>query len=461
MAGLIKVGFGVCLLALSVSPWVRGSDLRAGVAKVDITPAPGKYMLGSGTTLATGAHDPLYARILVLEVDQTRLALVTVDLCRVFQAPLMERLRQQAKESSGISFVLMVASHTHSAPIIPVNENHPLTGMVAWQKDAVAKIVKAIDQAHRKAAAAWLGTGYGSAYIGHNRRQLNPDGTVTMLFRNPTKIPTAPFDPTVAVLRIDTEDRNPLAILVNYACPPVVVMENLKKYSADFPGVMCKIMEHAFGDQTMAFFLNGGAGDIDTYYTGVPLEEDPVARMEWSGETLGKEAVRVAGKIRTEASAEASLDFSEDWLTFGFRWDVEKYMRAFRKNIEPELLDYYLPEIKPEKQVPVTTVLINKKIAFMGMPGEPFIEFRMNWRERSPVSDSFFLGYANGFFSYFPTIRAATEGGHGAKNVWARIEPGAGERMVDHSIIRIYEMLGRLSDDPAEVLRSLRLEEEP
>ena len=450
MVGLIKIGFGLCLLGLTVSPWVRGSDLRAGVAKVDITPAAGKYMLGSGTTLATGAHDPLYARILVLEVDQTRLALVTVDLCRVFQAPLMERLRQQVKESSGISFVLMVATLTHSAPIIPINENHPLTGMVAWQKEAVAKIVKATDEAHRQAAEARLGTGYGVAYIGHNRRQLNPDGTVTMLFKNPTKIATAPFDPTVAVLRIDTENRKPLAILVNYACHPVVVMANLKKYSADFPGVMCKTVEQAFGDQTMAFFLNGGAGDIDTYYTGVPLEEDPVARMEWSGETLGKEAVRVAKKIQTKASPEPSLDFSEDWLTFGFRWDVEKYMKAFEQNMEPELRDYYLPEIKPEKQVPVTTVLINKQIAFMGMPGEPFIEFQMNWRERSPVSDSFFLGYTNGFFSYFPTIRAATEGGHGAKNIWARVEPGAGERIVDHCIIRIYEMLGRLTDDPAE-----------
>ena len=287
MASLTKLGICICLLGLTVIPWVRGSNLKAGVAKVDITPAPGKYMLGSGTTLATGANDPLYARVLVLEVDQTRLALITVDLCRVFQAPLMERLRQQVKEPSGISFVLMVATHTHSAPIIPINENHPLTGMVAWQEDAVTKIARAVEKAHRQAAEAWVGTGYGVAYIGHNRRKLNPDGTVTMMFRNPTKIPTAPFDPTVAVLRIDTENRKPLAILVNYACHPVVVMANLKQYSADFPGVMCNTVEEAFGPQTMAFFLNGGAGDIDTYYTGVPLEEDPVARMEWSGETLG------------------------------------------------------------------------------------------------------------------------------------------------------------------------------
>ena len=48
MTDLKKVGFGICLLGLTVSPWVHGSNLRAGVAKVDITPAPGKYMLGSG-----------------------------------------------------------------------------------------------------------------------------------------------------------------------------------------------------------------------------------------------------------------------------------------------------------------------------------------------------------------------------------------------------------------------------
>jgi hypothetical protein len=33
---------------------------------------------------------------------------------------------------------------------------------------------------------------------------VNPDGTVTMFFANPAKIPTSPIDPTVAVVRIES-----------------------------------------------------------------------------------------------------------------------------------------------------------------------------------------------------------------------------------------------------------------
>jgi len=437
------------VLTLPVS--MRGATLKAGVAKVDITPAPGKYMLGSGEALTTGTHDPLYARVLVLEVGEKRLALVTLDLCRVFQAPLVKKLREEAKTRSGISYVLLSASHTHSGPIIPVDEDHPVTGMVAWQLDAVPKIVEAIEEAHRNAVEARLGTGYGVTYIGHNRRRVNPDGTVTMFWSNPTRIPTAPVDPTVAVLRVDTLDGNPLAILVNYACHPVVVMGNLKQYSADYPGVMCRIVEQAFGDQPLCLFLQGAGGDIDTYYTGVPMEQNPVKKMEWTGERLGQEAARVAKAIHTEAVPEASLDFTEDLLTFRFRWNAERYLEEFRaENAKSsfELYKFYLPQTKPEQQLPVATVLINKRIAMMGVPGEAFVEFQMNWRDRCAVSDCIFLGYANGFFSYFPTIRAATEGGHGANNVWARIEPGAAERMVDHAVIKLYEMLGRLTDTP-------------
>jgi hypothetical protein len=98
--------------------------------------------------------------------------------------------------------------------------------------------------------------------------------------------------------------------------------------------------------------------------------------------------------------------------------------------------------------LPVVTFLINQRVAFMGMPGEPFVEFQINWRDRCPVRDAFFLGYAGGYFGYFPTIRAATEGGYGATSPTTWIEVGAGERMVNHALARTYEMLGRLRKVP-------------
>jgi hypothetical protein len=72
----------------------------------------------------------------------------------------------------------------------------------AWETAALEKISRAIDEAHRNAAEAQVGCGHGLTYIGHNRCRVNPDGSMTMFSRNPTKLPTAPFDPTVSVLRV-------------------------------------------------------------------------------------------------------------------------------------------------------------------------------------------------------------------------------------------------------------------
>jgi hypothetical protein len=96
------------------------------------------------------------------------------------------------------------------------------------------------------------------------------------------------------------------------------------------------------------------------------------------------------------------------------------------------------------------TFLINDEIALAGMPGEPFVDFQIDLRSRSPVRSSFFVGYSNGYFAYFPTIRAAVEGGYGANSLTTRVEVGAGETMLDHSIIALYRMLGKLKDTPSQ-----------
>src|SRR5204863_143653 len=92
----------------------------------------------------------------------------------------------------------------------------------------------------------------------------------------------------------------------------------------------------------------------------------------------------------------------------------------------------------------------------MTWPGEPWVDFQTNWRDRCPVPDNFFLGYTNGYFGYFPTIRAAAQGGYGAANSSTWVEVGAGERMVDHAVAKIYEMLGRLTDAPRVLERKYR-----
>ena len=72
-----------------------------------------------------------------------------------------------------------------------------------------------------------------------------------------------PVDPTVGVIRItDLQDRV-RAVLVNYACHPVVLGPRNRQISADYPGVMRRQVEQRLGADATCFFLQGCCGDIN------------------------------------------------------------------------------------------------------------------------------------------------------------------------------------------------------
>jgi hypothetical protein len=439
------------LLLSSPAASAAAGALKAGVAQVDITPPVGLGMYGFASRKggATGVLDPLMARVLVLEAGETRLALVVMDLGKPPASEWIRQLRQDAARDGGISHVLVAATHTHSGP--EIRDEYPPREGPDWETGALQKVGRAIGDAHRHAVEARIGTGYGSVLIGHNRLRLEADGTVTWFERNNTMVPTSPVDPTVSVLRVDGADGTPLAVLVNYACHPVVFGSDNLQYSADYPGVAMKAVERELGGQPLAIFLQGGDGDINPYYAVHPLDQDAVKMRDWTGERLGREAARVARAIQTESTPDATLEFAEDTLDFPLRWSRESFRRALRESWGPKALAAFERRDALGLHAPVATVLLNKKIALMTAPGEPFVDFQIDWRNRCPVRDAFFMGYVDGALGYFPTIRAASQGGYGAANTATYVPPDAGARIVDHAIVKVYEMLGRLRDTPEDL----------
>lgn len=442
------------LLACTLAAVSHASVLRAGVAKVDITPATQEIMWGfeDRLTPASSTLDPLYARVLVLEAGKTRLGIVTLDLGRAFGPASIEQLKESARRTSGISCLLIAASHTHSAPVVR-DENRD--GPPKWEQAALEKIAGAIQGAAEHLTDARIGAGTGNVSIGHNRLRVKPDGTVEWFERNPEKVTTSPVDPTVSVIRIDTVDGTPLAILVHYACHPVVLGSDNQQYSADYPAAMNRIVEEELGGKAMSFFIQGAPGDINPYYAVTPVKQDAVKWRDWTGERLGREAVRVAKDIHAETNPNASIDYGEESLTFRLRWDAEKFKAALLKFLGPQGIELYGAPITSEFRIPTSTVLINKQLAIATIPGEPFVDFQMNWRQQCPVSTCILMGYTNGYYGYFPTIRAASRNGYGAASASTWIEVGAGERIMDLSMVRLYEMLGRLSDLPDDLKRDV------
>src|SRR5436190_2608338 len=212
-------------IAMACAPTSTAAPLKANVAKVDITPPPNQLLWGYPERVkpASGTLDPLYARVLVLESGGERLAWVDLDLGRAFGSDSISYLREIARKTSGITHLLVQATHTHSGPVVL---NAYPNGVPAWEIATLEKIGTAIATAAEGLTDISVSTGYGQADIGYNRRSINADGTVSMLWRNLTHSPTSPRDSTVAILRIDTIDGQPLAILVNYACHPVVLGHN-------------------------------------------------------------------------------------------------------------------------------------------------------------------------------------------------------------------------------------------
>ena len=91
-------------------------DLHVGFAETNITPELGTkpvYIAGFGKNRkATGVHDPLMARAIVLAHEKTKIAIVSVDLVGLFH-PFIEETRRQLP---GFTHVLVTSTHNHEGP---------------------------------------------------------------------------------------------------------------------------------------------------------------------------------------------------------------------------------------------------------------------------------------------------------------------------------------------------------
>lgn len=410
---------------LSIHAQIEFESLRVGVAQTEMVFPEGLNMWGYTPRKNEGKLDPLMARVFVFDSGPTRVALVTLDLGRTFNSESMDRVRRRVAELAGVDHVIFTASHTHSGPYLL--DEYPNGKTPDWELSVLDTIAEAIEEAAGSTFQAKLAIAHGSARIGHNRRFIRNDGTVKMLWTNPTKISTYPVDPEVTIVRIDDMTGEPRGVLVGYACHPVVFGPDNLEYSADFPGAMARLVADRLKGDPVVAFIQGGCGDINPYMDKRRLEEGAVALKDRVGAELGNEVVRAIGNVASETPAHPSVKVVTETITF-----------RSRRRPESQTFDAVL-----------TVMTLNDRICFVGLPGEPFVEFQMELKRRAGMQAAFFMGYTNGYLRYFPTIRAAVEGGYGADTQVSIVEVGAGERLMLRAYNHLYRMTGRLSDQPS------------
>ncbi|MBT3291343.1 MAG: hypothetical protein HN380_28625 [Victivallales bacterium] len=399
--------------------------LLAGTATVDITPPAGSLMAcfprapNREPRRAKGAHDPLQAKILVLRDGEQVAAVVACDLCGIRKID-MSRIRARvaadvpALASERLAFA---CSHSHSSV-----ENLYLFGNSPddpFILDMDEKIAQAVVDAHSDLEPVRAALGTGAVELNHNRRVLDSHGRATNAWEYEEGVTTGAVDPELAVLKLVAATGRAKAVLFRYTAHSLTLGPGNQLYTADYPGRARAEVEAALPGCT-ALFLNGAAGNI---HPRMCMRDDFTA-METIGQALGQAVVDLADTA--VELPEPRLRWSGDVLTFQNRVD-------------------------PARQVDVELSCLALGPVVLGfVPGEVFIEFQLRFRHDVAPAHGIFIGYANGWPGYIPTLAAYPEGGYGVdlcttdppEYSRTALPPGAGEAILE----RLVEMAQRVVD---------------
>src|SRR5580700_8433025 len=172
---ILKSSFLCIAAAILLPAAIAGAQLTAGAARVDITPDPtamlvplGGYAARKGAP-ATGVHDKICARALVLSQADVKIGIVSVDLCFLpanFRAEIGKRVAAAGVVGLDLDHLMIAATHSHTAPDPLAMHSTNTSTMKGWTSYSPAlaqfeaeRIAQAIVLADHRLIPAKVGIG--------------------------------------------------------------------------------------------------------------------------------------------------------------------------------------------------------------------------------------------------------------------------------------------------------------
>jgi hypothetical protein len=284
---LVPVGLLVLVLLMLLSPVPIPAEpaepeLQVGFGERDITPKVGDkakvYLAGFGKDRkATGVHDPLLARAVVLQHGKTKIAIASVDLVGFF----LPNVKNVRKKLDGFSYVLVTSTHNHEGP-----DTLGLWGPTALQSGVDPEYLKSVEEqivAAIKAADAALKPA--TAKIG---------GEKAPELLHDAREPYIKHDDLVA-LEFRGKDDKLAGLVVQWNCHPETLESKNKQVSADFVGYTVKHLQDKY--KCPVVYLTGTVGGLMTSMhveiksaDGKKLDDGTYEKTERYGVLLGEAA---------------------------------------------------------------------------------------------------------------------------------------------------------------------------
>jgi hypothetical protein len=400
-------------------------EWKVGLAQIKITPERPLRMSGyaSRTKPFERVASDLYVKALVLE-DRAgqRGVIVTSDLLG-FPAAVAEPICERLEKKIGLKReqILLNSAHTHAGPALSLRDRSQESEgageamrTVEYTRQLQDKVVEVVVQAVERLEPARLSRGSGVAHFVMNRREFTPNGII--LGVNARGL----ADRSVPVLRVDSPEGKPLAVLFGAAVHNTTLGPDNLQISGDYAGfAQAHVQEKFPGVQAM--FMLGCAGDANPYPRGT-ME---LARQH--GTTLAEEVCRVlAGKLRpvngplTIAFARANLPL-QTALT---REELQKLAtnkrdaRAFAATQLLARLDRGEP-VPAHYTCPFTVWQFGGDLTLVGLSGEVVVDYVMLLEKALGPNQLWIAAYCNDVFGYLPSARVLSEGGYETRGLYS------------------------------------------
>lgn len=283
-------------VAMAVSPARCAERLRVGLAQRDITPTvdgpKAVWIAGYGQNRrATGIHDPLYCRAIVVSDGRKTIALASLDLVGL-QYPEVERIRRGLPQ---IDYALVSSTHSHEGPdVIGIWGPSPVSSGVDpdYLDFVVRQTIDCVKQAADSLQAA-------TAAYGTTR--------VEGLLRD-SRLPTV-YDDILRVVVFgkasdNAQGKQPenLGLLVQWNCHPETLGSNNTLLTADFPYETIAALEKEHG--CPAVFFIGAIGGLMTNPSQIKTPEgDPLHDQTFPfAEAYGQQVARHASRAIAAAT---------------------------------------------------------------------------------------------------------------------------------------------------------------
>ena len=392
---------GCVLLGTSPARTAEAGSLRAGAAKLDITPGDFKGFYSVWAKPFERVLDPIFVRALVLDNGTTRAAIVATDLVE-FGDTLALRQRIQRELAIPADHVMVSASHDHNAPragpIAPGTssaEGRPYSPP-AYVQLVDDRIVEALRKALAAAQPARMGTGTGRADVNMNRNGFNGRG-----FGGAD--PDGPSDKTVWVIKFETPSGQPIAMLLNYGVHSTVAGPANTFLTGDLAGAAERAVERHFDDRMVALWTMGPAGDQNPRYTGNLAAKDvngDFAReaMNAQGLMVAAEAIQTAARI-THMESSARIDAAESAFTCAVIPPKPRPANAGPSPFAPNP-DFKEVVAKPTEMKIILNLIRINETAIAGVSGEIFTRIYWRLRRESPLSNTVLVTMSNGRIGY-------------------------------------------------------------